>query len=321
MKATNNNRIADSGAVSGGCHAAPTPPVDNCHNGYCVYVTGSDDSTDAVHAAQKADVSIVFVATSSSEGGDRGSLSFSKGGDQLVDAVVSATAGNTSKKVIVVGVTPGAVLTPWASNVSAILIPFMPGQEYGNAITDVLYGVVNPSARLHLTFPNKENEQEFTTSQWPGIQGSSPERQANYTEKAYFGYRWYDKNDIQPAFAFGHGLSYSDFKYTDIMYDANTKTVSATITNIGKVAGAEVAQLYLGLPTTGDLDFPEKQLKGFQKLVLEAGEASIVHFKLTDRDISGWNTANTAWTSVKGIVNVFVGASSRDIRLKTTFTV
>lgn len=93
--------------VSGGCHAAPTPPVDNCHNGYCVYVTGSDDSTDAVHAAQKADVSIVFVATSSSEGGDRGSLSFSKGGDQLVDAVVSATAGNTSKKVIVVGVTPG----------------------------------------------------------------------------------------------------------------------------------------------------------------------------------------------------------------------
>ena len=142
MKSTNNNRVADNQAVSGGCHSGPAPAGDDCHNGVCAYVVDSNDADEATAAALKADVSIIFLATSSSEGSDRKSLSV--GNDDLVTAVAEAVASNQSKKVVVVAVTPGAILTPWANNVSAVLIPFMPGQEYGNAITDVLYGIVNP---------------------------------------------------------------------------------------------------------------------------------------------------------------------------------
>jgi len=183
MKSTNNNRVADADAVSGGCHAEPPEPQDPCHDGVCVYVAG-DDTGDAAKAAEQADVSVVFVATTSSEGSDRDSLSLGHG-DDLVNAVIAATASNSSKKVIVVAVTPGALLTPWADKAAAVLIPFMPGQEYGNAITDVLFGEVNPSAKLPLTFPNVDNEQQFTPEQWPGV--GNP-RQANYSEGGFFGY-------------------------------------------------------------------------------------------------------------------------------------
>eukprot|EP00750_Incisomonas_marina_P012704 INCI17143.13.p1 GENE.INCI17143.13~~INCI17143.13.p1 ORF type:complete len:517 (+),score=92.56 INCI17143.13:524-2074(+) len=185
MKATNHNRIADDSVVSGGCHASPPPPQNPCQNGICIYVAG-DNTTEAVVAAQQADVSIIFVATASREGSDRTSLNLDNGGDDLIEAVVAATQANQTKKVVVVAVTPGALLTPWADTVAAVLVPFMPGQEYGNAIADVLFGTVNPSARLPVTFPNVDNEQDFSPQQWPGV-GPSGQRQANYSEKGIFG--------------------------------------------------------------------------------------------------------------------------------------
>ena len=115
---------------------------------------------------------MVAVATSSHEGADRTSLAFGNNQDELVEAIAG-----WSDKVVVVGTTPGAVLTPWRHNVSAVVINFMPGQEAGNAVADILFGKVNPSARMPLTFPNKENEQNFSPSQWPGVNG-----QATYSE-------------------------------------------------------------------------------------------------------------------------------------------
>merc|ERR1711953_740078 len=117
----------------------------------------------------------------------------------------------------------------------------MPGQEYGHAITDVLFGDVVPSAKLPLTLPNKENEMQLSKEQWPGVN-----LKATYSEKLLVGYRWYDAHKVEPAFPFGHGLSYATFEYSNIQIAKGQ--VSVDIKNTGKVKAAEVAQLYLGFP-------------------------------------------------------------------------
>lgn len=156
----------------------------------------------------------------------------------------------------------------------------MPGQEYGNAIADVLFGTVNPSARLPITFPNKENEVGMSQDQYPGTKGISV-----YSEGMEVGYRWYNAHNVKPAFAFGHGLSYTQFEYSDLQI--NQRSVSVKIHNTGDVDGAEVPQLYLGFPTSAHE--PPKQLKGFQKVHLKAGKKAKVTFPLTDRDFSIWD--------------------------------
>lgn len=310
MKATNKNPVPDADATSGICHATLPPPRQRCLNGVCVTTT-VDSPTAAAAAAAAADLSIVFIATTSSEGSDRTDLSFGIG-DSLVEAAIQATKSNSTKKVIVVAVTPGAALLPWSDGASAVLVSFFPGQEYGNAISDVLFGVVNPSAKLPLTFPNVENEQNFSTIQWPGING-----QANYTEGAYFGYRWYQKHGVKPAFPFGFGLSYTSFDYSELRYDPTTRTVTCVVTNSGHAVGQEVAQLYLGLPPgVRGLTSPAKQLKGFHKTsLLGPGETEKVAFPLEVRDLSIWDTETAAWAQVSGTIHVYVGCSSEDTPL------
>lgn len=182
------------GYTSGSCHAVapPGPPVSS--NGV---TTATGDGAAAAAAA--ADVAVVFIHTTSSEGSDRKSLSFAAADDAMVAAVAKA-----QKNTVVVMVNPGAVLTPWSDDVAAALTMFMPGLEMGNAISDVLYGDINPSGRLALTFPNKENEVGFTKEQWPGVPVSTG-LESTYTEKLEVGYRWYDSHKVEPKFAFGHG--------------------------------------------------------------------------------------------------------------------
>jgi beta-glucosidase len=274
-----------------------------------------DDGSDSARAAKLAasadvDLVLVFLGVSSAENHDRSSLSFPADQEELV-AAVAAAAG---KKTAVVMMAPGAILTPWAKDVAAALTMHMPGLECGNALADVLFGDVNPTGRLSYTLPNVENEQGFTALQWPGVNAISV-----YSEKLEFGYRWYDAHKVTPAFAFGHGLSYTTFTYSAM--HASASEVSVTVTNSGSVAGAEVAQLYLTFPpaTTGE---PPLQLKGFMKTrVLAKGASATVTFQLRDRDLSIWDVAAHAWAKQPGAFSASVGASSRDIRLAAHFTV
>jgi beta-glucosidase len=276
----------------------------------CVYYNDGSDVAAALALAKTADAVLVFIATTSSEGGDRSDLSFGAE-DDLATQVAQAAAGKTA----VVAVTPGAVLTPWAKDAAAVLIPFMPGQAYGDAVMDVIFGDVNPSGRLPLTFPNVENEVNFTQSQWPGVNG-----RATYTEKLLVGYRYYDEHQITPAFPFGHGLSYTTFSYANLkIASGSSPSVSVEVTNTGKVSGSDIPQLYLGFPTGSDE--PPQQLKGFKKVTLAPGAKQTVTFTLTDRDLSVWDTGSHAFKKVTGTFDVAVGASSRSISQKGTLVV
>jgi beta-glucosidase len=166
---------------------------------------------------------------------------------------------------------------------------------------------VNPSARLPVTIPNSENEIGFTTLQYPGVQ-----LEGYYTEGLYIDYRWYNLHGIRPAFSFGHGLSYTKFEY--IFVSANELAVVVNVKNVGKVIGAEVAQLYLTLPQ--DAKAPILQLKGFIKTNdLQPGETQKVVFELNSRLLSTWCSVSHSWKLVSGEYKYAIGASVEDIRL------
>eukprot|EP00040_Diaphanoeca_grandis_P032533 m.197263 g.197263 ORF g.197263 m.197263 type:complete len:787 (-) comp32656_c2_seq1:40-2400(-) len=303
MKKDTNDRTMNKDVTSGICTKGPTPqPV--CKEDVCVYFNDGSDVESAAKLAATADAVLIFVGTTSHEGSDRSDLSL---GDQ--DALISAVAVESGKKTAVIVVTPGAILTPWRNNVSAVVTNMMPGQQYGAAIVDVLFGDVNPSGKLALTFPNIENEVNFTESNWPGVNLSS-----YYGEKLEVGYRWYAAHKVTPAFGFGHGLSYTTFTYSALAIKG--RSISFVVENTGSVAGAEVAQLYVKFPSAAGE--PPKQLKGFQKVMLAPGSSQTIEFMLDDRSFSIWDVTTHAWTVVKGAFGVMVGASSEDIKLMGT---
>jgi len=297
----------------GSGHVSPTyviTPLDGINARLSKNATTGDehDIAKAAERAKAADIAIVFVATSSSEGRDRQNLSFPYLHEALVAAVIKV-----QPQTIVVGIHPGAVLLPWAKDAAAVLGMFMPGLEVGHSIADILFGDVNPSARLPVTIPNKENEVQFTPAMYPGTGGTS-----TYSEKLLVGYRWYDHHGVAPHFPFGHGLSYTAFSYSNLQ--ASKTEVSFTITNTGDVPGGEVAQLYLGFPKSAGE--PPFQLKEFQKTQVLAPKGKVViKFQLPDRAFSIWDVKSHSWTKISGDFAVQVGASSRDIRLKGSITV
>jgi beta-glucosidase len=265
-------------------------------------------------------VALVFAETKSGEGKDRDNLSLFDGWngdegsfsyDKLIEAVVEECA-KSGTPVVVVMVSPGAVLTPWREKVQGAVAAFMPGQEYGNAISDILWGDVSPSARLPITFPDHENQWGFTEHQWPGVDYVS-----TYSEKLEVGYRYYDAHDRTPAYPFGHGLSYTSFSYSKLK--ATSSGVSFSVTNTGKRAGVEVPQLYLGFPATAGE--PPKQLKGFKHVAVGAGETVAVTLPLNDRAFSIWDEQADDWAVQAGTFTANVGSSSRDVRLTGHFDV
>uniref|UniRef100_A0A7S1WDL8 Probable beta-glucosidase G n=1 Tax=Alexandrium catenella TaxID=2925 RepID=A0A7S1WDL8_ALECA len=287
------------------------------------------DLQAAVALAGSSDYAVVFVGASAAEGGDRTSLSLDggcqtnginiagincSGIDKQQNALVSAVARANSKTVVVASV-PGAFLMPWVHEVEAVLTNFMPGQQVGHAVADVLFGKVNPSARLPITLPNKENEQNFTTSQYPGAKSADNLHHAVYSEQLLVGYRYYDAHNISftQGFPFGHGLSYTSFAYSGL--SVSGRQVGFTVKNTGSLAGREVAQLYLAFPSAAGE--PLRQLKGFRKTALLAPNAEErVSFTLSTRDTSIWDVPTHRWAAVSGMFGVHVGSSSRDIRLQ-----
>jgi len=280
----------------------PASSSADCFNGTCVYYADGSNSTAVVNLVKNANVAIVAIETSAVEGVDRLNL----GWNIAQDALVNLTAAN-NPNTIVVGTCPGAVLTPWRNNVKAILLNFMPGQELGNALADVLFGDVNPSGHLVMTLPNKENEMNFTTRQYPGEDGGE---QVYYDEKLNVGYRWYDSNNVNPAYEFGWGMSYTTFHYSNV--SADNTGVTFTIQNTGSRDGAAVPQVYVGFPASAGE--PPKQLKGFQKVNLPAGGSAQVRIPFNARTFSIWDVNSHAWSQVRGTFNVYLGNSSRDIQ-------
>ncbi len=310
-------------AVTGGggsSHVVPlytVDPIDGIRNraGSGVNVTFADgsDITGVAALAQSADAAIVMVGLVDTEGRDH-PIELGEPQDKLVEAVAAA-----NPRTIVVLKTGSAVLMPWIDRVPAILEAWYPGEEDGNAVADVLFGIVNPSGRLPITFPRALGDVPANTpEQYPGISGF-----ARYSEGVFVGYRYYDAHNIAPLFPFGYGLSYTTFEYRNLKISPSTATTSqpATIVieldvqNSGKVAGAEVVQLYLGLPGK-EVPQPPKQLRGFERVFLEPRHAAHVRFSISARALSYWDVKQHRWRIAAGTYGVFLGSSSRDIRLR-----
>lgn len=276
------------------------------------------DPTDAAAVAKKAKVAIVFASNFESEGADLPNITLQNHQDSLI-SVVAAANPNT----VVVLNTGGPVLMPWINQVKGVLEAWYPGQEDGNAIAAVLFGNVNPGGHLPETFPASYSQVPSSSpSQFPGTNGK-----VLYSEGIFVGYRWYNAHHLTPLFPFGYGLSYTTFKFSNLRVSPSSTTspgtvrVAATVTNTGSRSGSEVAQLYVGDPTsTGE---PPRQLKGFQKVTLAPSRSTKVHFTLTGRDMSWYDSAAHTWVVTPGAYQVYVGDSSAmaDLPLHGSFQV
>jgi beta-glucosidase len=281
--------------------------------GVTVNLATGTNLSQAVSVAQSADVAIVMVGDDEAEGADH-PISLSGNQDQLVQQVAAA-----NPRTIVVMKSGSAILMPWVAAVPTILEAWYPGEEDGNAVAAVLFGDVNPSGKLPLTFPvNVADLPANTPAQYPGVNNT-----ANYSEGVFVGYRHFDTNNIQPLFPFGFGLSYTGFSYTNLSITTASLSpvIDFDVTNTGTRAGAEVAQLYVGMPGSTAVPQPPKQLKGFQKLQLQPGQSGHVHMTLEARAFSYWDAGFHDWLIAPGTYQVYVGSSSRDIRLQDQITI
>jgi beta-glucosidase len=277
------------------------------------YNSGSSDSS-AASAAAAARVAVVFVSLAESEGSDLTSIDLGSTDDSLIDAVAAA-----NPHTIVVLNTGSAVTMPWLSSVAGALEAWYPGQEDGTAIASILFGNTNPSGHLTVTFPTSLSEVPASTlAQWTGTNGT-----VQYSEGIDVGYRWYQANNVTPLFPFGYGLSYTTFSFSNLRIGSLTAggaaTVSATVTNTGSRAGADVAQLYVDDPAASGQ--PPEQLEGFQRVNLQPGASQTVTFKLTQQNLQYWNSSSNGWATSTGSYGINVGDSSANLPLSGTLSV
>ena len=279
---------------------------------------GTDPEAAAAAAAGK-DVAIVFGSDGASEGVDKTCLALScPGPNGPEDAVINAVAAANPNTVVVL-VTAGPVLTPWRDRVRALVESWFPGQQAGEALARVLFGDADPGGRLPVTFPRSTADAPAAGADFEAYPGLL---EARYKEGVNVGYRHYDARNLEPAYPFGHGLSYASFDFRDLRIqpaaDGSTgATVSAEIVNTSSRRGTAVPQLYLGLPDPSDrVRQPPRQLKGFTKVTLDPGARRRVSFKLDERALSYWNTGANDWRIVPGCYAVMLGRSSRDTVLR-----
>lgn len=269
----------------------------------------------AVNAARDADAAVLVVGTNrdwETEGNDRIDLSLPGSQAELIEGVCAA-----NPNTVVVLNTGSPVDMSWFDSAPAILQSWFPGQEFGNALVDILFGAVNPSGKMPTTIPYRlEDTPAFTC--YPGENGK-----VQYGEDLFAGYRWYDKRDITPRVPFGHGLSYTTFRYGDIEVSREVERgeicrLAIPITNTGDRQGHETVQLYLR-DMESRLVRPEQELRGFKKVVLAPGETKTVEFTLDERSMAYWDPKLGDWVAEAGEFEVKVGASSRDIRATAKF--
>jgi beta-glucosidase len=273
------------------------------------YADGSDANAAAA-TAKAADVAVVVAANYQTEGADQQCLSLecpNAYGDQdgLIERVASA-----NPKTIVVLETGGPVLTPWRDHVKGIVEAWYPGEAGGRALARVLFGDVNPSGRLPVTFPRSEADEPTAgdPEKYPGVAENE-----TYKERVLVGYRWFDAHRTRPAFPFGFGLSYTRFAYSKLRVrsaSGGAATVSARVRNMGRRAGSDVVQLYIRLPGASQ---PPRQLRGFRKVSVAPGKAATVNFRIDARSLSYWDGR---WRVAPGCYRVMVGRSSRSLPLR-----
>jgi beta-glucosidase len=257
----------------------------------------------AVAAAKSAATAVVVVSDDTeTEATDRPGLNLPSAQNELISAVAAA---NPHTVVVVDAGAPVAM--PWLSQVASVVDAWYPGESNGTALAAVLFGAVDPSGHLPVTFPADLSQVPASTpAQFPGVNGK-----VLYSEGIDVGYRYYDAHSETPLFPFGYGLSYTSFRFSGLRITrqpGRPVTVSATITNTGRVAGADVAQLYLSDPAAAAE--PPRQLKGFQKVSLRPGQSATVRFSLNGQDLSYWNSAANGWVVPAGQFGVYVGDSS-----------
>ncbi len=321
VAATENYDVGGSASVQPFRYSAPLDAITARAGSQVVvrYDDGSDLQT-AVELARDSDIAIVFGRDAAQEGVDKTCLSLdcpallpglppaTKPQDELIFAVA---ASNPS--TIVVLQTGGPVLTPWRDDVEAVLATWYPGQEAGSALARVLFGDVDPGGRLPVTFMAEE-QQTPTAGQplrYPGVAN-----QAVFSEGVFTGYRWYDENDQQPAFPFGHGLSYTQFVFADLEVDdrGDRVDVSFKVHNVGSRRGTAIPQIYVGLPDVREgVAQPPRQLKGFARLSLDANDTQNVSLSLNARDLQYWDATEHAWRTAPGCYRIMLAHSSREI--------
>jgi beta-glucosidase len=266
---------------------------------------------DAVAAAKKSNVAVVFASQQSSEGKDRDGLLLPGDQDALIEAVAQA-----NPNTVVVLHTPGPVLVPWLKDVKAVVEAWTPGQADGDAIAALLFGDANFSGRLPVTWPASVKQGPGQTPQeFPGVNNN-----VDYSEGIDIGYRYYAVHHQTPQFPFGYGLSYSTFTTRNLTVAKNagsTWSVSAKVTNTSDRAGAQVVQLYVGDPaSTGE---PPYQLKHFQRVTLAAHTSKVLHFTVNRSDLSYWSKGH--WRVAPGRYSISLGANATDFDATKTITI
>lgn len=282
---------------------------------------------EACAKAAKADY-VIFVgglnksAGQDCEDADRAGLELPYGQDAVIAALAKA-----NPRTIVVNVSGNAVAMPWVKDVPAILQAWFLGSEAGNSIADVLFGKVNPSGKLPMTFPVAlADNSAHATGSYPGVKREGSDiLDLEYKEGIMVGYRWHDTKKVKPLFAFGHGLSYTDFAYGDVKADCKEMTSDGSmtfripVTNKGSVPGAETVQLYISDPKCS-VTRPAKELKGFCKVFLQPGETRELVFTVDASALSYFDADRHKWVAEPGQFLASVGASSADIRSTAKFT-
>ena len=268
-------------------------------------------------AAEAADAVIVFTGTElgyqenmESEGRDRQSMDLPA---ELQKAMHTILGWNLAK-CVVVSRSGTPVGYTWTDAAKTLVQTSYLGMEEGNAIVDVLFGDVNPSGRLCHTWPKTYADTGVARC------GTYNDKNVTYNERFYVGYRWFDKQGIEPLFPFGYGLSYTTFKYEDVKVEGDgwARSVSVKVTNTGKVAGREVVQVYASYPGS-QVERCDRELKGFKKTrLLQPGESATVKISVSMRDLAYWNEFTHRFTTDAGDYEFLVGASSRDIRGKAS---
>ncbi|MHA6531303.1 glycoside hydrolase family 3 C-terminal domain-containing protein [Paenibacillus sp. BAC0078] len=273
---------------------------------------------EARETAAKADAAVLFLGLPDryeSEGYDRSHLSLPESHIALIGAVAEV-----QENVIVVLSNGSPVIMPWIGKTKAILEGYLGGQAFGGAVADLLFGEVSPSGKLAETFPVKLSDNPSFLN-FPG-EGDKVE----YKEGLFVGYRYYDKKEIEPLFPFGFGLSYTEFEYSGLkldktsINDTETVHVSVTVKNTGTRTGQEIVQLYVS-DVQSSVIRPLQELKGFQKVELQPGEAREVSFTLDKRSFAYYNVELSDWHVESGGFHISVGSSSRDIRLSASLEV
>ena len=280
-----------------------------------------DEGTDPASAAalaKRSDIAIVFADQYMHEGSDSHTLALPNRQDALIQAVAAA-----NPHTVVVLVTGNPVSMPWVNDVAAVMEAWYPGIAGGQVIANILFGKVNPSGKLPITFAKSEadlphpkvfgltddmNDEESVARHYKNA--GFP---AELTEGTRFGYKWFDSENKQPLFPFGFGLSYTTYKYANLQVNAKQKTVTFTIENSGKRAGTEIAELYVQLPSESNEHF--RRLAGWQRVSLKPGEQKTVTIAIEPLAMATFDTTKDDWTWLSGDYTFSLGGSSRDLPL------